>query len=107
MSSSQQSPSPQSVVNFSSPQSHTRRAPLRAEEVCVGCVVWLPDKYETSHVGIMGRSDVVLNREGYYHPAIIVAIRRPPTPRHTGDLQICFALVNCDFSIIIATGSHI
>jgi hypothetical protein len=81
------------VIDSSSSQVHTTRSFLKADEVCVGCVVWLPDKIETSHVGLFGQSDEVLNAEGYYHPAVILGIRPRPASKHISDLEICIALV--------------
>jgi hypothetical protein len=90
---------PMPVVDSSSSHVHPTRAILRAEDVCVGCIVWLPDMMETSYVRPFRQSDKVLNVEGYYHPAVILGIRPRPAPGHINDLEICFALVYHDFSI--------
>lgn len=66
---------------------------MRAADVCVGCIVWLPDMVEASHVKPFRLTDKALKIEGYYHPVVILGITPQHGPTRTNDLKVCFAIV--------------
>jgi len=93
---------PTPVVSASS-QAHSGRTALKPDEICVGCVAWLPDLMETSYVRPFRQSDEALQQAGYYHPVVILGIKPQPAPGHLGDLDICFAMVRRNLCISLVS----
>jgi len=88
----------------SPPKVHRARPFLTAEDLCVGCIVWLPDVMETSYVRPLGLNGRALNIEGYYHPVVILGITPQPMPSDISEIEICFAIVQSYFSIASTIG---
>jgi hypothetical protein len=73
------------------------RASLRAGDICVGCIVWLPEQLlnDQSLQCIQSNCGEVLDVRGYNHPVVVLSIRQNEISKVSGDLITSIALVNC------------
>ncbi|KAH8684253.1 hypothetical protein BGZ60DRAFT_547726 [Tricladium varicosporioides] len=79
------------------PEARWKRPKLSERELCVGCIVWLPER-GTQQVGIKcnnsfccGESE--LGDKGYNHPAVVLSIKQKHGSTIVGDLTCSVACV--------------
>ncbi|KAH6700618.1 hypothetical protein BKA61DRAFT_529714 [Leptodontidium sp. MPI-SDFR-AT-0119] len=77
--------------------SQAYRPPLRSEDICVGCIVWLPIK-ENHGPSIKCRKDGCcgneeLKDEGYNHPVVVLKIKQKKRSKVCGDLVLTIAIM--------------
>lgn len=74
------------------------RPGLRAGDICVGCIVWLPSR-KSKHAGIKCNKDACcghaeLGDGGYDHPVLVLNIKQRDESNIAGDL-ICSVAIVC------------
>lgn len=75
-----------------------QRPKLRPEDICVGCIVWLPQK-DVNEGGMKCRKDGCcqnseLEEKGYNHPVVVLEIKQRKNSRTFGDLVCVVACVS-------------
>jgi hypothetical protein len=87
----------QTLVTASPPEDQGNRICLKADDVCVGCIVWLPEQVPNSQMlqCVKGSCSEVLDRGGYNHPVVVLSVRQNGTSKAIGDLIVTIALVSC------------
>lgn len=74
-------------------QSLDNRAALRSEDVCVGCIAWLPSYPIINQVLKCKNTSEILGKEGYDHPVVVLSVEEV-TSNMKDDLTVCIALVD-------------
>jgi hypothetical protein len=74
--------------------SNANRSILRPEDVCVGCILWLPERSENSIDIQCSRTGEVLEKDGYDHPVVVLGVTREKGSELRGGLVISIALVS-------------
>jgi hypothetical protein len=93
----------------SEPQ-QTERPRVKATDLCVGCILWLPTKGDLNG-GIKCNCDgcspsVELDEGGYGHPVLVVRIRQKKGSQTRADLLCDVVCVRSSVSILNVSGSN-
>ena len=69
------------------------RVALRPEDVCVGCIAWLPSYLTVNQVLKCKNTGEALEETGYDHPVVVLSVEQGVTPNMRGDLTVSIAMV--------------
>jgi hypothetical protein len=72
----------------------TNRSVVRPGDVCVGCILWLPERPDNSADIYCSKTGQVLGPNGYDHPVVVTGVKQKSGSRQEGDLVITIAMVS-------------